>query len=176
MSSDTHEPSFAAFVAIDWADRKHVFALQDAAGSGRERGQIEHTPEAVESWVASLLLRFGSRPIAVCLEQSRGALLTMLLRYESLVFYPANPATLARLRQAFYPSGAKDDPPDAELLLDLLTLHRERLRRLEPDTVELRTLQFLGGRPPQAGGREDAAEEPLARPAEAVFSAGAGVV
>ncbi len=143
MSGDTHEPSFAVFVAIDWADRKHVFALQDAAGSGRERGEIQHTPEAVESWVASLLLRFGSRPIAVCLEQSRGALLTMLLRYESLVFYPANPATLARRRQGFYPSGAKDDPPDAELLLDLLTLHRERLRRLEPDTVELRMLQFL---------------------------------
>ena len=80
MPSDTHEPSFAAFVAIDWADRKHVFALQDAAGSGRERGEIQHTPEAVESWVASLLRRFGSRPIAVCLEQSRGALLTMLLR------------------------------------------------------------------------------------------------
>ena len=45
------EPNFAAFVAIDWADRKHTFALQEAATGHREGGEIEHTPEAVESWV-----------------------------------------------------------------------------------------------------------------------------
>ena len=43
------EPNFAAFVAIDWADRKHTFALQEAATGHREGGEIEHTPEAVGS-------------------------------------------------------------------------------------------------------------------------------
>ena len=49
------EPNFAAFVAIDWADRKHTFALQEAATGHREGGEIEHTPEAVETWVRGLI-------------------------------------------------------------------------------------------------------------------------
>ena len=104
---------------------------------------MEHTPEAVASWVTQLLQRFGGGPIALALEQSRGALLAMLTDYEGLVIYPVNPATVAGMRRAFFPSGAKDDPPDAALLLDLLTRHRDRLRPLQPDTVEMRTLQFL---------------------------------
>ncbi len=137
------EPNFAAFVAIDWADRKHTFALEEAATGHREGGEIEHTPEAIQTWVMSLIERFGAGRIALCLEQSRGALVAMLVPYECFVLYPVNPVTAARLRQAFFPSGAKDDQPDAELLLDLLTRHRDRLRSLEPDTVETRTLQFL---------------------------------
>ena len=127
-SGSPSEPRFTAFVAIDWADRQHVFALQDAATGRRQTGSIEHTPAAVASWVAELLRRFGGGPIALALEQSRGALVAMLTHYEGLVIYPINPATVARLRQAFFPSGAKDDPPDAALLLDLLTRHRDRLR------------------------------------------------
>ena len=137
------EPNFAAFVAIDWADQKHTFALEEAATGHREGGEIEHTPEAVETWVMGLIERFGGGRIALCLEQSRGALVAMLVQYECFLLYPVNPVTAARLRQAFFPSGAKDDWPDAELLLDLLTRHRDRLRPLEPDTVETRTLQFL---------------------------------
>lgn len=44
---------------------------------------------------------------------------------------------------ALFPSGAKDDPSDAELLLDLLTHHRARLRRLTPDTEQTRLVQHL---------------------------------
>jgi hypothetical protein len=33
---------------------------------------------------------------------------------------------------ALFPPGAKDDPSDAELLLDLLTHHRPGSRRVEP--------------------------------------------
>ena len=143
LPSLSPEPDFAAFVAIDWADRKHTFALEEAATGHREGGEIEHTPEAIQTWVMSLIERFGGGRIALCLEQSRGALVAMLVQYECFVLYPVNPVTAARLRQAFFPSGAKDDQPDAELLLDLLTRHRDRLRPLEPDTVETRTLQFL---------------------------------
>ena len=61
----------------------------------------------------------------------------------NIVLKNESKAAAARLRQAFFPSGAKDDRPDAELLLDLLTRHRDRPRPLEPHTVETRTLQFL---------------------------------
>ncbi len=50
----------------------------------RERGEVEHTPEAIEAWVAQIHQRFGQRPIAVAVEQSRGALVFMLSKYESL--------------------------------------------------------------------------------------------
>lgn len=137
------ETEFAAFVAIDWADRKHVFVLQAAGCLQRESGVIEHSPESVEVWAAQLRHRFGNRPIAVAVEQSRGPLVFMLSKYEHLVVFPVHPTTLAHYRMSFRPSGAKDDPGDADLLLELLRLHRDKLRRLNPDTEETRTLQFL---------------------------------
>ena len=35
------EPNFAAFIAIDWADRQHVWVLQVAGSSQRETGRLE---------------------------------------------------------------------------------------------------------------------------------------
>ncbi len=137
------ETEFAAFVAIDWADQKHAWMLQVQGSSDREAGTVDHTPEAVEVWATELGLRFGGQPVAVALEQSRGPLVFMLAKYEHLVIFPVHPTTLANYRKSFRPSGAKDDPSDAGLLLDVLTLHRDKLRRLNPDTPETRTLQFL---------------------------------
>lgn len=133
---------FAALVAIDWADQKHAWALQ-AGISKVETGAIDHTPEAIEVGAAELRMRFGGQAVAVALEQSRGPLVFMLTQYEHLVIFPVHPTVLVNYRKSFRPSGAKDDPSDARLLLDILTLHRDKLRRLNPDTPETRTLQFL---------------------------------
>src|SRR5262249_24595859 len=46
-------------------------------------------------------------------------------------------------RKAMFPSGGKDDPVDADLLLDLLTRHSDRLRRLQLDSEQTRKLQLL---------------------------------
>jgi transposase len=100
-------------------------------------------PEAVEVWAAGLEQRFGGRPVAVCLEQSRGTLVYMLSKYPHLVLFPVHPTTAARYRVTFTPSGAKSDPNDTAALLDLLLRHRDRLRPLQPDTVETRLLHFL---------------------------------
>lgn len=140
-SSD--EPRFAAYVAIDWGDKKHVWSLQPADSDRRERGEIEHSPEAVAAWAAMLSARFGDQPVAIAVEQSRGALVFMLGKYEQLHVYPIHPRAAAQFRSALSPSGAKDNPSDAELLLDLLTHHRARLRRLQPDTEQTRLVQHL---------------------------------
>ena len=134
---------FAAFVGIDWAEQKHVLALQDRQAGRIEIGEIEHTPEAVDAWAMELSQRYQERPIAVALEQVRGSLVFMLTKYKHLVIFPIHPATLANYRKSFRPSGAKGDPNDAGLLLDLLTRHREKLRRINPDIAETRTLRFL---------------------------------
>src|SRR4051794_32869074 len=137
------EPEFAAFVAIDWADTEHVWCMQPGPGQRRETGRIHHSPESVEEWITSLVVRFHNQPIAVALEQSRGALVFMLSKYAQLHLYPIHPRAAAQFRSALFPSGAKDDPTDADLLLDLLLQHRDHLRRLDPDTEETRTLQML---------------------------------
>lgn len=134
---------FAALIAVDWADQKHAWMLEVPGTSSREAGMIDHTPEGVDVWAAGLRLRFAGKPIAVALEQSRGPLVFMLAKYEHLVIFPVHPTTLANYRKSFRPSGAKDDSSDASLLLDVLVLHRDKLRRLDPDTPETRTLQFL---------------------------------
>jgi hypothetical protein len=82
VESVSQEPHFAAFVGIDWADQKHVWCLQAVGSEKRDSGELEHTPEAVEAWVGQLYQRFGNRPIAVAVEQSRGALVFMLAKYE----------------------------------------------------------------------------------------------
>jgi len=135
------EPEFAAFIAIDWADRKHAWSLQVAGCSQRESGEIQHTPEAVEAWVTMLSARFAGQPMAVALEQSQGALVFMLGKYGHLHVYPIHPRSAAQFRAALYPSGAKDDPMDADLLLDLLVLHRSHLRPLRPDTERTRLVR-----------------------------------
>ena len=137
------EPQFAAFMSIDWADKKHVWCLQVAGSQQRESGELEHTPEAVEAWVGQLCQRFAQGLIAVALEQSRGALVFMLTKYEFLHLFPVPSTMSASMRKALYPSGSKDDPRDADLLLDLLLQHRDKLHRLSPDTEATRRLQNL---------------------------------
>ena len=140
------EPSsiqYAAYVGLDWADREHAWCLQTPDRMSRDSGFVAQTPEAIEAWAAALAQRFQGRPVAVALEQSRGALLFALTKYAHLILYPINPARLAHYRKSFRPSGAKDDPSDAELLLNYLCNHRDQLRPLQPDTEDTRSLQFL---------------------------------
>lgn len=137
------EPEFAAFAAIDWGDRQHVWRLLANDSQQYQSGKMKNTPEAVDAWATELWQRFGGRPVAVCLEQKRGALVYMLGKYAHLVLFPVHPNTAAQYRDTFAPSGAKDDSRDAASHLDLLLHHRDRLHRLQLDTVETRLIQFL---------------------------------
>ena len=134
--------SFAAYVGVDWADSKHDFCLQAADSDRREPGVVAHTPEAIVDWASGLRRRFAG-PIAVCLEIAKGPLINALQRYDFFVIFPVNPAMLAKYREAFTPSGAKDDPTDAELALELVLRHRDKLKVLKPQSRAMRTLATL---------------------------------
>ncbi len=134
---------YAALVAIDWADQQHAVSLYDQSTGLREQTIVKHTPQALQEWALGLRQRFAGQPIAVCLEQSRGPLIYALLQYDFFVLFPINPATLAKYRQAFSTAGGKDDPSDADYLLDLLQHHRDRLRVWRPDDEKTRTLSLL---------------------------------
>jgi len=133
----------AAFIGLDWADEQHAVCLQEAGATRREALKLDQTPEALQAWIQQLRARFGGRPVAVAVEQARGALIYALMHVDFLQLYPVNPQTLAKLRQAFYPSGAKDDPGDAELLLEVLLKHRDHLRVWVPDNILTRSIQLL---------------------------------
>ena len=139
MTPTSHN-TFAAFVGIDWADAKHDGCLQTAGSVKREYFQLEHTPEAIDAWVTMLRTRFNGQPVAICLELNKGPLVSALRKYDFLVLFPLNPLTLARYREAFTPSRAKDDPMDAALQLELLLTHRDKLQPLQPQSPAMRAL------------------------------------
>src|SRR5262245_17130251 len=142
MTQTSHD-TFAAFVGLDWADAKHDLCLQAAGTAKRECLQLAHTPEAIDAWVTTLRTRFNGQPVAICLELTKGPLVSALRKYDFLVLFPLNPLTLARYREAFTPSRAKDDPTDAELQLELLLTHRDKLQPLQPQSPMMRALAQL---------------------------------
>jgi transposase len=134
---------YAACLGIDWADKKHDLCLFDAATGKKTKQVLPHTPQAIAEYFTHLRVRYPGQKIAVGLEQSRGPLLFALLQYDFLVLYPINPSTLARYREAFSPSRAKDDPTDAEYAAELLMQHNDRLKAWHPDDDQTRTLRYL---------------------------------
>lgn len=133
----------AACVGLDWADQQHLICLQATHSTQVESKRLEQKPDTLHEWIAQLRVRFAGGKVGIAIEQSRGAVIHALMMYDFLQIYPINPKALARYREAFRVSGAKDDPSDAELLMDLLRLHRSRLRAWLPDSVETRRLQIL---------------------------------
>lgn len=133
---------FTAFIGIDWADAKHDVCVQAADSEQREFDGFPHQVDRIEQWAHSMQQRFGG-PIAVALELSKGPIVSALQKYAFFVLFPVNPSTLAKYREAFKPSRAKDDPTAAELVLDLLRRHPERFKPLRPQSVAMRTLITL---------------------------------
>lgn len=140
---ETTTDDIVACLGIDWADQKHDLHLCSPSGKTLEYRQIEHAPEVLSEWFAKLRQRFPQGRIAVCLEQSKGALLYHLMSYDFLALYPINPKALARYREAFTTSGAKDDKPDAEFLCELIRCHRDRLRPWLPEDEQTRNIAAL---------------------------------
>ena len=133
---------FTAYIGIDWADTKHDICIQPGCGGKREFDQLTHRPDNIDHWAHSVSQRFGGK-IAVALELSKGPIVYALQKHDCFVIFPVNPSTLAKYREAFSPSGAKDDPTDAELALDLIVRHPHRFKPLNPQSVEMRTLASL---------------------------------
>lgn len=134
---------FAAFIGLDWADAKHDLCLQVAGSDKREFQVLAHRPEVIDAWATALLQRFQGQPIAIALELNKGPIVEALRKYDGIVLFHINPMMLAKYREAFTPSRAKDDPTDAELQLELLLRHRDKLKPLVPQSPEMRALAQL---------------------------------
>ena len=140
MTNAAETPS--AYVGIDWADSKHDIHVHPVDGSKATHELIDSKPEAIQDWILKMRERFGQagKKVLVCLEQSKGALIYQLMAYDFFVLYPINPKTLASFREACRPSGAKGDESDADLLCEIVRLHRHRLKAWQPDDLQTRQL------------------------------------
>ena len=134
---------YAAWIGLDWASEKHDVWLWDVATGESRHRVVDHTPEALAEWLGELQAHYPGKRLALCLEQSRGALIYALMGHVFLDLYPINPVTLAKYREAFAPSRAKDDPGDARLLAEVLRLHGDKLSVWKPDDEQTRLLGFL---------------------------------
>jgi transposase len=135
-------PPFAAYVGIDWADKKHDLCIQIPAEGTQEFEVIPHRANSIDEWLRSLYERVNG-PIAIAIELTKGPVVSALQKYDFVVIYPVNPSSLAKYRQAFAPSRAKDDPTDAALAVDMLLRHPERFKPLRPQGTDIRTLVTL---------------------------------
>lgn len=133
---------FSAFIGLDWANQKHDVCVQVGANGKRRFEVIKNTPEFLECWLNELHSEVGGN-IAVAVELTRGPIVYLLQKYPFITVFPIHALSLARYRQAFAPSGAKDDPTDAEIALDLMLKYPSKVKPLKPNSNEVRVLSHL---------------------------------
>lgn len=106
----------AVHVGLDWADKKHDVCVQ-FKNDERMFHVIENTEEVFDACLTKLHQKVKGR-IAIALELKKGPVVYALQKYPFITVFPVHALSLARYRQAFSPSVAKDDPQDAELALE----------------------------------------------------------
>ena len=142
-TSETMKVDYAVWIGLDWGSEKHAIALQVAGSSRVEQSELEQTPEALHDWFLRLRNRFPGRKVAIAIEQSKGAVINFLLGFDFVHVFRINPKSLKNYREALFPSGAKDDPADAKLLLQFVMYHHDRMKPWVPDDPQSRALVML---------------------------------
>ena len=131
-----------AWIGIDWANRTHEGVLRLADGQ-QERFTLDNQPERLHSWLGELRERFAGHTVVIAVEKTRSQLINILVQYSFVQLYLVNPGSVAKYREAFAPSGAKDDPGDAELILTMVFKHADQLTPWKPDDAQTRLLRGL---------------------------------
>lgn len=134
---------YVCYAALDWADKEHKYAWKGSADTKPVTGIVRNEPEAFQDWVLKLRGIFPEGKVAVIIEQGRIGIALHLLEYDFFDLYFINPKCSARYREAFRPSGAKDDPDDTLRLLDYLEKHLDQLKSWHPADELTRRLQVL---------------------------------
>jgi transposase len=133
---------FSVLIGLDWANKKHDICLQSTDESTRCFEVIQSSPEAIECWIQGVHKRFKGQ-IAIALELDKGPIVYALQKYDYVTIFPVHPLMLSKYRQVFSPSGAKDDPTDAELALDMMLKYPNKVKPLSVPSSEMRKLRHL---------------------------------
>jgi hypothetical protein len=104
---------------------------------------IKHKAEALHKWAMDLKLRYRDQKIAIVCELKKGPLIYALSKHDHLVLFTVNPSAVANYRKAFTPSGAKNDPTDAFIQVEMIKLHIDKLSVIVPESTSMRALAQL---------------------------------
>lgn len=163
QTNDEWREQYVALIGLDWADQEHAYYQVEESTKQAKEAVLAQTPEAIEEWARELNVTLGGRTVALCLEQSRGALLGALMKYPQIHLYPLDGKKLRRFRESYITSGDRDDPKEAKLLWEYLSTRGHQMRAWKPDTEETRLLGLLNEERRHAvNSRTDASNEALA--------------
>jgi transposase len=140
---DLATTNFAALIGIDWADKKHDICELNRQTNKQQLSIISSQPHAINKWANDLRVKYPDQLVAVACELKRGPLVYALSKFSNIVVVPINPASVAKYRETFTHSGAKDDPTDAAIQVEMLKLHMDKLRPITPESKEVRQLAQL---------------------------------
>lgn len=129
------------FIGLDWADRKHDVCYHD--GNKYINKIISSKPEHMHDWLNELHQQFKGKKLIITYESGNIRLLNQLCQYDFVLQVAITPQQVKRYRDAFSPSGAKDDPTDAKLIIDLIQRHSDNFNILKPESPEIRELKDL---------------------------------
>ena len=133
--------SYAMIVALDRADAK--VDVCERRGDACAFETVATRPEVLRAWWRGMRQAQPAGVIAVVFEQPAENLVAFFAGEENVVVYALNPAVVARYRETFVTSRAKDDPLDCALMADLIAHHAERFTPLVAGSPELRRLGEL---------------------------------
>lgn len=133
----------SVMIGIDWADRTHVCCLFDQAKGTRHVIRVGSSPEDFGVWLDAVQTQYPQGRIVIALERPEGAMVEMIRYRSRFEIVPINPVVLHRFRQAFAPSGAKNDPGDATLIGEIVLTHPEKFEALMNQDPVLAALSAL---------------------------------
>jgi len=134
---------FSVLMGIDWADKKHDVCELMPGTKKMKFSVISSKPETLNDWALSLKKRYPGKQIAVACELKKGPLIYALSRHSHITLFPVDPSTVAKYRKAFTPSGSKNDPTDASIITEILSLHMDKLTCIKPESSDIRALTQL---------------------------------
>jgi len=135
--------NFAALIGIDWADRKHDICEVNCQTNKQHLSVISSQPKVINAWANELKQKYQGQLVAVACELKKGPLIYALSKFSHIVLFTINPSSVAKYRKAFTHSGAKDDPTDAAIQVEILQLHMHKLNVITPDSPKIRCLAQL---------------------------------
>jgi transposase len=140
--TDSSTETTPLLVGIDWADSKHDLTIIQGARVIKHI-RFNATPLDVEQIISELRHLAAGRKIAVCLEKGRVRIIHHLMLHQDVILYPIDPKQVARYRESFKSSRAKDDGGDSFYLARLLQERLSELNPMKPDDPLTRRIALL---------------------------------
>jgi transposase len=132
--------TYPVIVGVDWADDQHEAFVYDTCSEEGENQTVTNMPGNIIHWLNELRFEFDAEQILVCMESNDTRLYHTVMWHSFVDLVHFNTDTLNHFRATFTPSGAKNDPTDARLQVELFLTHPTRFDLVKPDKESTRNL------------------------------------